>query len=64
MAVSSRAPFEAILDQAKLAPERIAAIEGSRRVTYGELVGHSTRIARQLRAAGVRPGGRVLLVAN
>ncbi|HKE20218.1 MAG TPA: amino acid adenylation domain-containing protein [Kofleriaceae bacterium] len=64
MAVAPRAAFESIVDRARIAPGHIAAIDGARRVTYGELVGHSTRIALQLRAAGVRQGGRVLLAAN
>ncbi len=57
--------FEAAVDRA---PEAVAISfpgsfpgETAERLTYGELEGRANRLARHLRAAGVRPGDRVAL---
>ncbi|MBF9034654.1 amino acid adenylation domain-containing protein [Rhodobacterales bacterium HKCCE2091] len=58
-------PFENIvsgfLRQAASRPEAIAAENGRRRLSYGELDELSERMAEGLRAAGVQPGDRVAL---
>ncbi|HSK79934.1 MAG TPA: amino acid adenylation domain-containing protein, partial [Thermoanaerobaculia bacterium] len=41
--------------QAERTPEAVAAVHGSRTMTYGELDRRANRLARHLRAAGVRP---------
>ncbi|WP_405062082.1 AMP-binding protein [Kribbella sp. NBC_01505] len=43
--------------------ERPALVRGPRRATYGELIADVLRIAAALRDAGVRPGGKVLVMA-
>ena len=53
--------FEAAVDRA---PEAVALSfpgEAAESLTYGELEGRANRLARHLRAAGVRPGDRVAL---
>ena len=45
--------------QARATPDRDALIFGSRRVTFGELDAAADRIARALRARGLREGGHV-----
>jgi amino acid adenylation domain-containing protein len=45
-----------IAEQAARAPDAVAVDGGDERLTYGELVEKSERLARRLRAAGVRPG--------
>ncbi|MFG1815574.1 AMP-binding protein [Kribbella sp. NPDC049174] len=43
--------------------ERPALVRGDRRATYGELIGDVLRIAAVVRDAGIRPGGKVLVMA-
>ncbi|WP_329482065.1 AMP-binding protein [Kribbella sp. NBC_01484] len=43
--------------------ERLALVRGVRRATYGELTADVLRIAAALRDAGIRPGGKVLVMA-
>jgi fatty-acyl-CoA synthase len=43
--------------------ERPALVRGRRSATYGELIRHVLRIAAAVRDAGIRPGGRVLVMA-
>ncbi|MFB6721924.1 class I adenylate-forming enzyme family protein [Kribbella sp. NPDC056345] len=43
--------------------ERPALVRGTRRATYGELSADVRRIAAALRDAGIRPGGKVLVMA-
>jgi fatty-acyl-CoA synthase len=43
--------------------ERLALVRGDRRATYGELVADVLRIAAAVRDAGIRPGGKVLVMA-
>ncbi|MEV0197339.1 amino acid adenylation domain-containing protein [Nonomuraea sp. NPDC050691] len=50
---------EAFADQARRAPERVAVVAGTTRVTYAELDAHAERIARALRARGTGPGDSV-----
>ncbi len=40
-------------------PDRVAVVDGDRRLTYAELVDRTTRLAHGLRAAGVAPGEHV-----
>jgi amino acid adenylation domain-containing protein len=44
-------------------PDAIAVVLGEERLSYGRLVAESRRLARMLRAAGVKPGDRVALMA-
>jgi len=50
------------LDQARRQPDRPAVIAGERRVTYGELLAGSARLARELRRRGARPDRLVAVV--
>jgi amino acid adenylation domain-containing protein len=45
--------------QARRAPEAVALVHGTERVTYGELDGQANRLANHLRARGVGPEVRV-----
>ena len=40
-------------------PERVAIIHGERQYTYQEMAGEANRLARALKATGVKPGDRV-----
>jgi fatty-acyl-CoA synthase len=40
-------------------PDKVAVISGQRRLTYAEFADEAMRVARGLRACGVRPGDRV-----
>lgn len=55
---------EAILSIAGDAPGRTALVAGERRLDYGELRERATALARGLRAAGLGPGERVVVVAQ
>lgn len=59
-------PYAYYLDRAaRWHGERVAVIEGERRLTYGELAARARALARALLALGVRPGDRVaVLQAN
>jgi amino acid adenylation domain-containing protein len=48
-------------DQARLAPERAALVHAGTRVSYGQLDARANRVARRLRALGVRPETPVAL---
>ncbi|MEU4288645.1 AMP-binding protein [Kribbella sp. NPDC026596] len=43
--------------------DRLALVRGERKSTYGELIADVLRIAAGLRDAGIRPGGKVLIMA-
>uniref|UniRef100_UPI00300C1BCF amino acid adenylation domain-containing protein n=1 Tax=Nonomuraea sp. LPB2021202275-12-8 TaxID=3120159 RepID=UPI00300C1BCF len=45
--------------QARATPEAVALVSGDRRVRYADLDGRASRVARDLVAAGVRPGSVV-----
>ncbi|MEV4314232.1 long-chain fatty acid--CoA ligase [Actinocrispum sp. NPDC049592] len=45
--------------RARTAPDRVAMIFENHQTTYGEVAERTTRLAHQLRAAGVEPGERV-----
>ncbi len=49
-------------EQASQQPEAVAVIASDRQLTYGELNAYAERIARRLRAVGVRRGDRVALL--
>ena len=49
--------------QAARRPEAIAIVHGDQRLSYGEVDSTSNRLARRLRAAGVRPGDRICFLA-
>ena len=49
------------LDLAQRCGDRVALLDGSQEITYGELTDHALRVATVLADAGVRPGSRVVL---
>lgn len=53
--------FEAVTEAV---PDRVAVVAGPRRLTYRALSARSTRVARHLAGAGVRPGEHVALLAH
>ncbi|QQP93606.1 amino acid adenylation domain-containing protein (plasmid) [Skermanella sp. TT6] len=52
----------AVLEQARLSPDRTAVVAGGDRWTYGELAASSARLAHRLRALGVGPDRPVALL--
>ena len=60
----SRTAFELLSEQAAKAPERDAAVALEGAVSYGALQDRAGRVAAYLRAAGVRRGDRIGLLAN
>ena len=53
-----------VREQAEEAPDLLAAIDGERAVTYGELVRRARRLASHLRQLGVGPEVRVALAVH
>src|SRR5215203_1298193 len=51
-------------EQAALRPDAVAVEMGNERLTYGEVRRRAGRIARRLRAQGLRPGERVAVLAE
>ncbi len=49
---------------ASVFPDKLAVIDGDRRLTYGQLAAHVTRLAHAVRASGVAPGDRVAYMAS
>src|SRR5436309_12900815 len=58
-----RRAYEVFEDQARARPDAIAAMHGSRQLTYGELNARAHQVARALLACGLTRGG-VVGVAN
>ncbi|HET8628551.1 MAG TPA: acyl--CoA ligase family protein [Thermomicrobiales bacterium] len=56
-------PLSFLQRSAAVYRERVAVIDGERRLTYAELGERAARLAGALRAAGVRPGDRVAFLA-
>ena len=52
-------PLAFLERSAEVFPAKEAIVYGTRRITYGEFAAEATRVARALRACGVRPGDRV-----
>jgi fatty-acyl-CoA synthase len=57
-------PLRFLERSAAVFPDRLAAIDGGRRLTYADLAAHVTRLAQAVRASGVRPGDRVASLAS
>jgi len=57
-------PLRFLERSAAVFPDRLAAIDGDRRLTYADLATHVTRLAQAVRASGVRPGDRVAYLAS
>ena len=55
---------ELVFAQARRRPRAEAVVDGRRRLTYGELVTESCRLARQLQAFGAKPNGLVAVVLD
>ena len=52
-------PLSFLRRSAEVFPEKTAVVHGARRLTYRELAAQAQRLARALRASGVKPGDRV-----
>jgi len=52
-------PLSFLERSARVWPAKVAVVYGARRLTYRELAAEAQRVARALRASGVRPGDRV-----
>ncbi len=52
-----------LADPARRSPDKTALVQGDERIGYGQLWADARRYAGALRSAGVRPGGRVALMA-
>ena len=52
-------PLSFLVRSARVWPGKVAVVYGARRLTYRELAAEAQRVARALRASGVRPGDRV-----
>lgn len=53
-----------ILAQAEKQPDRVAATDGTRTLTYGDLVRRARTLAQRLETAGVRPGDPVAVLTE
>ncbi|MEM6499610.1 MAG: class I adenylate-forming enzyme family protein, partial [Pseudomonadota bacterium] len=60
----SRTIFELLCEQAERAPNGIAAVHGSRRVTYSELANDAGGLAAGLRDRGIQRADRVGLLST
>ncbi|MEM9356645.1 MAG: class I adenylate-forming enzyme family protein [Pseudomonadota bacterium] len=60
----SRTIFDLLCEQAERAPNGIAAVHGSRRVTYSELANDAGRLAAGLRDRGIQRADRVGLLST
>jgi fatty-acyl-CoA synthase len=56
-------PISFLERSAAIFPERVAVVHGARRSTYAELADRARRLAAALRAAGLRRGDRVAVLA-
>ena len=58
-------PVDLLVRAAYVYPEKVAIVDGERRLTYREFGEHAWRLANALRAAGLQKGDRVAtLLAN
>jgi fatty-acyl-CoA synthase len=57
--VAPLTPLRLLERSSNVFPDKTAVVHEERRVTYGDLAGETTRLARGLRAAGIAPGDRV-----
>jgi long-chain acyl-CoA synthetase len=64
IAASMRRIHETFLPWAASHPDNVALLDAASSVRFGELPGRVDAVAQRLRAAGVRPGDRLLLVAE
>ena len=56
---AAQTPLSFLERSARVWPDKVAVIYGSRRLTYAEFAAEAMRVAGALRAAGVEPGDRV-----
>ena len=56
---AAQTPLSFLERSARVWPDKVAVIYGSRRLTYAEFAAEARRVAGALRAAGVEPGDRV-----
>lgn len=57
-------PLRFLERSAEVFPGKLAIVCGERRFTYGEFADEATRVARALRASGIRPGDRVAYLCS
>ncbi|MET7641806.1 amino acid adenylation domain-containing protein [Streptomyces sp. NPDC005438] len=53
-----------LVEYARQHPDRTAVIDGDGSLTYGQWLGRAARVARELRAAGCRPGDLVAVLID
>lgn len=53
-----------ILRHSTVTPDKVALVEGSNRITYGDLVANIEAAARYLRSMDIKPGDHILLAAR
>jgi fatty-acyl-CoA synthase len=56
---TAQTPLSFLERSARVWPDKVAVIYGSRRLTYAEFAAEAARVAGALRASGVEPGDRV-----
>jgi fatty-acyl-CoA synthase len=56
---TAQTPLSFLERSARVWPDKVAVIYGSRRLTYAEFAAEAARVAGALRASGVQPGDRV-----
>jgi fatty-acyl-CoA synthase len=52
-------PLRFLARSAEVFPDKVAIVDGERRLTYAQFAAEATRVARALQASGVAPGDRV-----
>lgn len=57
-------PLRFLDRSASVFPDKVAVIDGHRRLTYSDLAARVTRLAHAVRASGVQPGERVAYLAS
>ncbi|HEY2325336.1 MAG TPA: amino acid adenylation domain-containing protein, partial [Thermoanaerobaculia bacterium] len=62
MAVPRETLHERVLQQARRTPDRVAVVAPDGTMTYAEVVGRASALARELRSAGARPNELVAIV--
>lgn len=59
VSISQLSPLRFLERAATVHPDKVAVVDGERRLTYAQLAAAATRLARALQAAGVERGDRV-----
>jgi fatty-acyl-CoA synthase len=59
VSTSQLTPLRFLERSAEVFPDKVAIVDGGRRLTYAEFAAHAARLASALRRAGIGPGDRV-----